>query len=206
MTTKGIKIDMVGRKYGRLTVVSFSHRTDKRRTIWSCICDCGGNSLSDGANLRNGNTQSCGCYRRDKTIDAHISHGLTGTRTHNVWWAMIQRCSNKNGVYFCDYGGRGISVCERWHKFENFLSDMGEAPPSLTIDRIDNDGNYEPGNCRWATRKQQVRNRRKSKRVTVFGKDMLFVEACELYGIEYKRAFARITKLGWSPERTFTRG
>lgn len=117
--------------------------------------------------LRDGNTRSCGCLKRETNAKRLTRHGMAGTRVFNTWVNMRQRCQRKTGPEWENYGRRGITVCDRWQTFENFLADMGEPPPGMSIDRIDNNGNYEPGNCRWATPTQQSRNRRDTVRVVV---------------------------------------
>jgi len=152
----------IGNKFGKLTVIE---KTDKRRArniLWLCRCECGGVKLAESYDLKNGRTLSCGCVKND------ISHGHTSrskrTPTYNTWNSMIQRCCNPNANGYENYGGRGITVCNEWRKsFKVFLEDMGKRPLHKTIDRIDNDGNYEISNCRWATNKQQQNNKRRSK-------------------------------------------
>jgi len=140
--------DITGQRFGRL-VVTGCNSSKRGGGTWICLCDCGRNKIVDANSLKSGHTQSCGCLR----------HGLCFTPTWWSWVGMTARCRNQNRKA---YGGRGISVCDRWLKFENFLSDMGERPLGHTIDRINNDGDYEPGNCRWATAKQQSENKRKN--------------------------------------------
>lgn len=150
----------VGERFGRLVVLSGQ---GKKR---ECLCDCG-NTIKVGrtSDLTSGNTASCGCLRREVTRANRLKHGAASgtkvTRAYGVWQTMLQRCRNPRNHKWNDYGGRGISVCERWNEFANFLQDMGEPPIGLSIDRVDNDGNYEPGNCRWATSQQQAANRRR---------------------------------------------
>lgn len=151
------QMDISENKYAKLTVIKFSHVDKKtRRTFWLCKCDCGNTKIVCGILLKNGNTRSCGCLRTyPKT------HGMSGTTEHNIWRGITSRCKNRNNKDYHLYGGRGITVCDRWCDFENFLADMGKRPSKLfSIDRINNDGNYEPSNCRWATAKEQKANSR----------------------------------------------
>lgn len=159
------KKDRLGLRYGRLVVIE-SITIRGLGTGWKCVCDCGNEIYAAGYNLESGNTQSCGCYH----IQRHTTHGKTKSRVYVIWKSMRQRCGNPKAFKYCNYGGRGISVCGRWLKFENFLADMGEPPDGLTIERIDNNGNYEPTNCRWATYTDQLNNRRNNRFVEAFGK------------------------------------
>lgn len=154
-------IDIAGRRFGRLEVISLIESSNQRR-FWQCKCDCGVEKIVEGHSLRRGKVLSCGCLLRETTRDRSRTHGLTKSRTHVIWVAMKQRCTNPKTKRYDLYGGRGITVCDRWmHSFENFLADMGEVPDGLSLDRFpDVDGNYEPGNCRWATDVEQVYNRR----------------------------------------------
>lgn len=151
-----------GERYGRLTVISETTGSDKRHRYFTCICDCGKGTTTKLNSMRSGNTQSCGCLSVERTTQLNRTHGQSNTRTHVRWRSMLTRATNPNITHAKSYTGRGIGVCERWLTFENFLADMGECPPNHSLDRIDNDQSYQPGNCRWATPQQQGRNRHRS--------------------------------------------
>lgn len=164
--------DLRGQKFGLLTAVRLArrgnHGLNRKRAAWLCACDCGKNIEVITESLTSGNTKSCGCLRAKWAIgQGNAKHGqsrVIGGRAseYEIWNQMIQRCNNPRTKSWKNYGGRGISVCERWRTFENFLADMGRRlTPNLSIDRINNDGDYEPSNCRWATRAEQNRNQRK---------------------------------------------
>lgn len=163
------KVDMIGKRFQRWTVLredGYTEGKNKRYYRYLCICDCGTILSVIGRNLRKGITESCGCFQKERAAAAQEKHGhspRTGaTRTYYSWTAMIGRCSRPNNCGYKWYGARGIRVCDRWlNSFENFLEDMGERPKGKSLDRINNDGNYEPSNCRWATQKEQIRNQRK---------------------------------------------
>jgi len=154
--------DISGQRFGLLTAIT--SRSDRHQRVWICQCDCGQRTIVATSALTSGNTKSCGCLRVKTAKQLRLRHGATRTSTWRSWQNMIVRCKYTERSRYKDYGGRGITVCKRWLKFENFLADMGERPDGRTLDRIDNDRGYSPKNCRWATAQEQRRNRRGNKR------------------------------------------
>lgn len=149
--------DMSGLRFGKLTVRGISHRAHSQ-IYWHCVCDCGTECVVAVTNLRYGKTRSCGCLRRNVGERAK-THGMHRSREYRSWNGMIQRCENPRAPNYDRYGGKGVKVCKRWRRFENFYADMGERPIGKTLDRIKSTGDYKPSNCRWATPKEQASNR-----------------------------------------------
>lgn len=160
------KVEMVGKRFGKLTVLKESPNRKGKTVCWICKCDCGNITHPiKGTNLRNGTTKSCGCFVSVKTKEKSLVHGMCGTRIYQIWDNMNQRCRNPNRLEFKNYGGRGITVCEEWkNDFQAFYDYVSQLPhygeEGYSLDRINNDGNYEPNNVRWATKKEQANNRR----------------------------------------------
>jgi hypothetical protein len=162
--------DLTGVQFGALTAVELVGRDKHRKALWRCVCKCGGTTISQEGNLKTGKAKSCGCARREtcRAVGDRVrTHGMSKTTTYNVWKGMLERCHNLNSKDYHRYGGAGITVCDRWRSFENFLADMGERPEGKSIDRINNALGYEPGNCRWATGREQNINRSISRMVTI---------------------------------------
>ena len=192
-------IDLTGKRFGKLTVFRMETPGDKRsHAKWAVICDCGNMTVVDGSHLRRGNTVGCGCQR------GGIKHRMYLTTEYSIWENMVSRCYNRSNDSFPRYGGRGIMVCNRWRDFRLFFKDMG-ARPSMghSMDRIDNDGNYEPGNCRWATRKEQARNTRRNKYIHFDGKLKTLAAWSEEYRISSSVVNSRLRN-GWDVERALT--
>lgn len=194
--TKMIQIDN-GQRFGRYQVIERVANYDCR-PHYKCKCDCGNERVVSGKYLRKGLSKSCGCFGAEQRKLASTKHGHSPRKGHSKeytsWCNMKNRCYDVNNKQYCDYGGRGISVCDRWlNSFENFLSDMGLSN-GLTLDRIDVNGNYEPTNCKWSTSTEQARNKRNNHIVFLNGQKMVLAEAAEKIGITYDCLRQRIKK------------
>lgn len=192
------EVALVGHKFGRLLVIDRAVSNGDYERKWLCACDCGGRAVVTTYMLQSGHTRSCGCLTR--TVD-----GRSGEDLYNRWSTMIDRCYNDQNISYSNYGGRGISVCRRWHKYNNYADDVGIPPSSdCSLDRIDNSGDYTPGNVRWSTAKQQARNTRRNYNLEYNSRMQCLAAWCEELGLPYKKVWYRLRRLGWSPAKAFT--
>lgn len=198
------RLDLVGQKFAKLSVVSFSRMDEQSQSKWMCLCDCGNTCEVAGTNLRRGTTHSCGCYVGDRNREVRTTHGRKGTAEYRVWGGMKQRCRNPGADSYPRYGGRGIDYCERWDSFEKFFEDMGERPSDRhSIGRIDNNKGYYKDNCQWELPKQQQNNMQTNRRIIIDGVEKTVTEWAEHYQIDRIRVFGRL-ELGWEPLKALT--
>lgn len=205
---KNSRDDLTGRRFGRLMVKAY-HATKNKTAFWECLCECGVTKIVRAGHLKRGNTISCGCFRRG--LKPNWKHGYANkTAEYRTWNHMLNRCYNSNVKDYKNYGGRGIEVCERWLKFENFLEDMGHRPSKgYSIERKDCNKGYSPENCKWADSYEQANNKRNNIKYTHKGKALtLFAWAREpevaVLGIDAKTLWARINKYKWPVEKSLT--
>lgn len=188
----------LGDKVGRLTIIGPIVTKDGSSSFSPCRCSCGTEKLVSRSAMRRGVVVSCGCYGREARLKAVWRHGKSlkgpSRRVYGVWASMIQRCENPNAGHFQNYGGRGIKVCERWHDFILFEADMGPRPPGMTVERLNNDGNYEPDNCTWASRRAQARNKSTTHIVDFRGEKHSLREVAEALLISPKLLGSRMHK------------
>ena len=182
--------DLSGMVFGNWVVERGPIFDEKRKVRWACKCVCGEVRDVMAQSLVSGASTSCGCVHQE-------SHGMSGSRVYKVWASMKRRCLNEGDRYYSNYGGRGIGVCDRWMSFSNFINDMGLPPKGCDLDRIDNNGNYSPENCRWATRRDNMNNRRNNVRLTVDGVTRTASEWEEHYGVPQDVIRLRVNRYGW---------
>ena len=201
---------MIGKKFHRLTVLEFAGLSKNKSRLYKCQCDCGRIVIKRGCQIRKGQIKSCGCYRREDSAKkgratATHHHCVNGkwTPTYRSWSAMRDRCTRKTHPHYARYGGCGITICERWQKFENFLADMGIRPEGKTLDRIDGSEGYSPENCRWATPKEQQRNMRSNRLLALHGQTKCISEWSEITGLRYSTIRERLNR-GWTIERALS--
>lgn len=196
-----MNMDLCGQQFGRLKAIEPISRVHngRRRTYWKCNCICGKTVFPVRDSLLRGDVTSCGCFQKETARERRTSHGKSTSSEYKSWSGMLDRCRNPKNRAYGNYGGRGISVCDRWaSSFQSFLEDMGEKPgPEYSIDRKDNDSDYKPGNCRWATKETQGRNRRG---LISTSETTNLKEAALAAGIVYGTAHSRVNRLGWTPE------
>lgn len=203
--------DLTGKKFGRLTVLHLAQprysKSGKKIRYWHCKCECGNEVDVLNTSLLRNSTQSCGCLHRDLFILSNTKHGACSnrkmTRLYTIWMNMRDRCNNESHHAYMNYGGRGITVCDEWNDdylcFEKWANENGYSK-DLTLDRIDVDGNYEPSNCRWATRKEQANNKRTNRVLTINGETKTLSEWSEISGISVSTIWARMNVYGWDEE------
>ena len=197
-------VNIGGLRFGRLEVIEMSHVDKSGKAFWICKCDCGNKKIVSGDKLRSGKTKSCGCLQAElRKNGIRKTHGMTKTRLYTEWCNMRSRCHNVNNK---NYGGRGISVCDEWEKFENFMlwAISNGYNDNLTIERIHVDGNYEPDNCKWITPKEQHLNRTDSHKITAFGETKTIKEWSDSTGIGYDTIERRVNAYNWSGEEAVT--
>ena len=195
----GARIDLTGQRFGKLVVLAIVSSI-KGVVSWDCICDCGNRFTATTASLRYSGRKSCGCIHREQLIARNTTHGLRAHRVYRVWAAMRDRCNRPADKFYADYGGRGIKVCDSWQTFENFIADMGVPADGMQIDRINNDGDYEPSNCQWVTRTENASNKRNNKVIEYHGKSKTVSAWEKELGFKPGTIKQRLY-LGWSIER-----
>ena len=194
--------DLTGKKFGKLEVIGV-HDTGSRKTYYVCQCDCGNIKVVRADALISGATKSCGCIKKEQdkiNLSANHKHKMSGTRIYETWQDMKRRCYNKQNARYDRYGGRGITVCDEWlNNFQSFYdwAISNGYSDDLTIDRIDNDGNYEPSNCRWSTAKEQCNNRGSNINITIGNATKSLMCWCEIFNFDYKKVYARYKRNGY---------
>ena len=192
-------VDHTGKKFGRWLVIDRAENNRHNQPQWNCLCECGNRKTVTAGILVSGASRSCGCLNidvhRQVCIERNTTHGLSRIPEYNTWVNIHQRCNNPNTSCYNKYGAKGITVCKRWDKFENFLADMGKKPtPKHTIDRIDSRGNYTPSNCRWATMLEQQSNRRFNLFITYRGETLVIPEWSRRTGVPIETIRQRLKK------------
>jgi hypothetical protein len=186
-------MSLIGQQYNRLKVISFVEEI-KGIPYYKCLCDCGTIKNVNGRCLVDGQSKSCGCLNRENVSKKFTKHGLYKTREYSSWNAMMQRCYNPKQDNYPNYGGRGIEVCERWHDVTNFYADMGERPEETSLDRIDNNGNYEPGNVRWSTDIDQHNNTNRNIKIPYNGESKTVAQWSVELGIKARNIHKRLKR------------
>lgn len=198
-------IDLSGRRFDKWEVIKRGENISGKPG-WLCRCECGTLKTVSGSNLRSGLSRNCGCVRQEKLEERNTTHGGCGTRIYRIWCLIKERTTNKNTPAYRWYGERGISMCQEWQDFETFRvwAESNGYEADLTIDRIDNNGNYEPSNCRWVTQEQQANNTRKNRMLTNNGETHTVSEWARITGIKRSTISNRINRDGWEIEKALT--
>lgn len=201
------KMNLSGRVFGRLTAIEECGKSANGKiTLWMCRCECGNTTKASTADLNRGHSRSCGCLQRDSVTEMSSTHGMSNTKIYKVWKSIKARCCDQNNKSYPAYGGRGIKMCDRWlNSFEAFLNDMGYPEAGTSLDRKNNNGDYTPENCRWATPKEQARNTRRNRLITHQGKSMCLSAWAEELNVPRGLIKDRL-RLGWSVERALQAG
>jgi hypothetical protein len=197
-------IDLTGKKFNRLTVICLYPRK-KSGTFWRCKCDCGKETIVNGGSLKNNHIKSCGCLRLEISGKNFITHGMTNIPAYKIWQAMKTRCNNLHQPSYKNYGGRGIKICKRWNKFENFYKDMGDRPKDMTLERINNDKGYCKSNCIWTTRKEQMNNTRMNHYLEYNGLRLTISQWEDRLHFKRGTLKSRIIKYGYTTEQALTK-
>jgi sugar diacid utilization regulator len=193
--------NLLGMKFGRLTVLGLDdQRASDGQARWICLCNCGETTVVMGGNLTRGHSKSCGCWMRERMSKLNLTHGKSSLKIYSIWMGMLKRCQSRNDPSYDRYGGRGIKVCKRWQKFENFCADMGDPPPGMTLDRIDNDSDYSPENCQWATIQEQNNNKRNNRMFEYRGEEFTITQLARQVGMHPETLRYRLRN-GWSLEK-----
>jgi hypothetical protein len=193
-------IDLTGKKFERWHVLKRVDSTKKGGAVWLCLCACGEQRIVQSHNLIAGLSRSCGCLKNEVTSERSGTHRKTKTRTYYTWANMKRRCRSKN---LKNYGGRGISVCDRWLTFENFYADMGDIPDGMTLERTDNSAGYSPENCKWATATEQSNNKRNNKKLEWAGECLTVTQWAKKLGVTRETIRGRM-RLNWPVDKIFT--
>ena len=198
--------DLTGKRFSELIAIRPTGKNHQGNTLWLCRCNCGKEIIAINSNLTRGNTKSCGCIGSKKIIERNTTHGCYATPLYSVWRSMKERCFTASCSAYSDYGGRGITICEEWKSdflaFREWAMSGGFAE-GLTIDRIDNNGNYEPENCRWVTQIVQANNKRNNRYITVGGITSSLADTCRAYNASYKKVWKRLRR-GWEIEKALS--
>lgn len=190
-------IDISGKRFSRL-VALYRDGSTGHSAAWICQCDCGNKTRANGYDLRTGHTKSCGCLKKETSATYNTTHGKSNSSIYHIWHSMVGRCTRPSDRAYKWYGGRGISVCRRWMKFENFFADMGEYPTGMQLERIDNGKGYSKENCKWATREEQCSNRRSNVYVSANGEQKTLSQWSEVTGMKPETISKRIRVFGWT--------